>query len=424
MSRTEPPATSEAAPPPDVIPRGGPPEYQEAIEALTRLAMETKLGYLPIHFRMATQDDLAEIASFGLPNRFNHWYFGGVYKNLKLQQDQEIFRILELVLNTDPIYAFLLDSNTRLENLTVIAHVLGHVDFFVENCWYSRSDKQILNRCEYHARTIRSLRDEHGKEHIDGLITAALTLATYATAFEKDPAERRKRPFYFLQERLEKAARRAPAEDEFGDHCRLAGRILGMMQREQEYFDLISRTQIMNEGWASFVEFKLLEDYLPPEQWMGFSLSFSKRPAPYLIGFTLYQDIFKRRGWEGVKEVRRYYEDVAFVDEFLTQDLSRELDLFVMDRESGERDYDVRKVKEKIIEEKLYKNSPVVEVKGIDEDSGELKLISTDPDRTLDRKRTELFLAEIFRLWPRPLLLSDAENDYRRNAEGFSREKR
>lgn len=414
----QPPATGRA------VPRGGPPDYQEDIERLSAMALELGLGYLPIHFRMASQDDLAEIASFGLPNRFNHWYFGGIYKNLKIQQEQEIFKILELVLNTDPIYAFLLDTNSRLENLTVIAHVLGHVDFFVRNCWYSRSDKQILNRCEYHARKIRELRLTHGKEPVDELITAALTLATSVSPFDKDPEARRRRPFYFVLELLEREARERVEGDRFGDHSRLCARVLDMMRQEQEYFDLIARTQIMNEGWASFVEFKLLEAYLPPSDWMTFSLNFSKRPAPYLIGFTLYSEIFKKRGWEGLFEVRAYYEDVAFIDEFLTQELSTDLDLFVLNRETGERDYDLRKVKERIIEEKLYKNSPVVEVVRFDEDTGHLTLECQDPDRTLDKRRTELFLREVHRLWPRPITLSDAENDYKWTEEGFVREKR
>lgn len=409
---------------PEDIPRSGPEDYQEDIVTLTTRALELGLGYLPIHFRMATQDDLAEIASFGLPNRFQHWYFGGIFKNLKTQQEQEVFKILELVLNTDPIYAFLLDTNSRVENLTVIAHVLGHVDFFVENCWYSRSDKTILNRCEEHARVIREMRGEHGKEEVDAWITAALTLASSVTAFEKDPAARSQRPYYFVQEQLEELARERPEGDPEGDRSRLVARIMGMMCREQEYFDLIARTQIMNEGWASFVEFKLLEEFLPGKDWMTFSLGFSRRPPPYVIGFTLWNEIFRAKGWEGVFQVRAFYEDVAFVDEFLTQELSEKLDLFVQDRETGQRNYQVAAVKAKIIEEKLTRNAPVVTVRGLEPETRELHLACQEDARTLDKKRTELFLRELHQLWPHPLRISDTENDYCLTEEGFTRQKR
>ncbi len=401
-------------------PHTGPGDYQEAITRLHGIGHELGLKLPAVHFRMAVADDLAEIASFGLPNRFNHWYFGGIFKNLKIQQDQEMFKILELVLNTEPIHAYLLDSNTRLENLTVIAHVMGHVDFFVGNCWFSRSDKQMLNRCEVHSRTIRDLREIHGKKKVDELITAALTLATSISVFERDPARRLRRPFYFLLHRLETAVEKDPGDED----ARLKYRILDMMRREQEYFDLIARTQIMNEGWASFVEFKLLERFLPKEDWLTFSLDFSKRPAPYLIGFSLWQEIFRKKGWPGVFQVRAYYEDVAFVDEFLEAETSKALDLFVLDRDSGEKDYDVKKVKERILEEKLHKNAPVVEVDRYDEATGHVHLKHMDEARTLDKKRSELFLQELHRLWPREITLSDAESDYRFTATGFSREKR
>lgn len=400
------------------IPAGGPREYQADIRALSEAAIDLGLGYLPIHFRMATQDDLAEIASFGLPNRFQHWYFGGIFKSLQVQQEQELFKILELVLNTDPIYAFLLDTNTRLENLTVIAHVLGHVDFFVENCWFARSDKDILNRCERHARSIRHLRKSHGKDLVDDWITAALTLATSSvTAFERDPAKRRNLPFYFFLEKLEEKA-----QDDLESPSSARYRILEMMRHEQEYFDLISRTQIMNEGWASFVECKLLESFLPPGNWAKFSLNFAKRPAPYLIGSTLYQHLFRQRGWKGVFEIRKYYEDVAFIDEFLTQEISRELDLFVLDREKQTRDYDIQKVKAKILEEKLTRNAPVLEALGLDP-SQRAQLRCTDPSRTLDRTRVEVFLKECTRLWPDGVVLEDVENRYVLDPEGFRREK-
>lgn len=402
----------------------GPEDYQADIDELVGKAHALRLGQTPIHFRMASQADLTEIASFGLPNRFNHWYFGGIYKSLKTQQEQEVFKILELVLNTDPAYAFLLDTNTRLENLTVIAHVLGHVDFFVENRWYARSDKDMLNRCEQHARAIRTLRDQHGAREVDDLITAALTLATGATAFERDPAIRQQRPFYFVLEQLSRLAERPSAPPERKAQASLAVRILEMMRREHEYFDLIARTQIMNEGWASFVEFKLLEDHLDASHWTDFSLGFSRRPPPYVIGFTLYQDLFRRKGWEGVFEVRKYYEDVAFVDELLTAELARALDLFVVDRETGARDDDLRKVKAKMIEEKLHKGAPLVVVSPDQPEDGQLLLVHQDPERTLDRKRAELYLREVHRLWPEGVRLLDNEHEYRYGEAGFQREKR
>jgi len=62
-------------------------------------------------------------------------------------------------------------------------------------------------------------------------------------AFERNPQERRKRLiYYFLEER-------APLED-------FERTLVEAIWEEAEYFDLIQRTHIINEGWATFVEAK------------------------------------------------------------------------------------------------------------------------------------------------------------------------
>ncbi|MBI3892045.1 MAG: SpoVR family protein [Candidatus Wallbacteria bacterium] len=399
-------------------------EYAREIEQLTKVAEGFGLSFHPISFRRASRDNLSLVASFGLPNRFSHWYFGGIYKNLKMQQDEQLFSILELVLNTNPVYAFLLDTNSHLENLVVIAHVLGHVDFFKNNCWYARSDQNMLNKCELHSRTLRHLSDKFGKEKVDAIIAAALTVCGSVNTFEQNPHFRRERLLYFLNEQLERRVRKMRKSDPAWADAYLGHKVLSMICEETEYFDLIGRTQIINEGWASYIEFKVLEKFLDPGQWLAFSLLFSKRPPPYLIGFTLFDSIFRQRGWDGVLQVRRSYEDIAFVDQFLTQDLSRRLDLFMLDRESVEKDYDARKVKERIIEEKLFKGEPQVKVSEFNDDTLAVTLKHADEERTLDKKRCELFLKEVHLLWPHEVTLLDNENIYRINARGFSLERK
>lgn len=399
-------------------------EYSDDIDRLTALAGGFGLSFHPIWFRRASRDNLSLVASFGLPNRFSHWYFGGIYKNLKLQQDEAMFSILELVLNTNPVYAFLLDSNTHLENLVVIAHVLGHVDFFKNNCWYTRSDKDMLNKCEQHSRAIRQLSLRYGKERVDDLLAAALTISGTVNSFELNPALRRERLLYFLDDRLESRLKKLKKSDPAWVDTYLAAKLLRMIRLETEYFDLIGRTQIINEGWASFVEFKCLEKYLPPDQWLEFSLMFSKRPPPYLIGFTLWDSIFRQGGWSKVLRVRATYEDVAFVDEFLSQDLIRRLDLFIVDNETGEKDDDVRKIKDRIIEDKLLRGEPQVRVSGCDAESLALSLRHLDTERTLDKKRCELFMRELYKLWPHEVSLLDGDNLYRLSPRGFSVERK
>src|SRR3989442_7145935 len=120
-------------------------EYQGVIHRLEDLAWERGLDFDPVVFQITDSDEIAEVASMGLPNRFIHWYWGGMYKELVTQQNKEVLSILELVLNTVPWHAFLRSSNTYLQNVLVIAHVFGHADFFANNHWYRKSNKNMLN---------------------------------------------------------------------------------------------------------------------------------------------------------------------------------------------------------------------------------------------------------------------------------------
>ena len=399
-------------------------ELQRVIKKLRTIGEGFGLSFDEIFFEEATMDNLSMVASFGLPNRFTHWYFGGIYKNLKIQQDEKMIQILELVLNTVPSYAFLLDTNTKLENWMVIAHVYGHVDFFRNNRWYKKSDRDMLNKCEQHARFIRRLTPVVGKERLDDVIASVLTITSSVNPFELDKKKAEKRLLYFLAENVPIAMRALPKSDPRRQQLSVAARVLPRMRKEMDYFDLIGRTQVINEGWASFVESRILKDFVSPEDWLTFSLTFGNRPAPYQIGFALFKSIFEQGGWEKCRHVRSLYEDITFVDEFLTQEHCEQLDLFVMNKDSKKKEYDVRRVKERIIYEKLYKGQPLVVVNDYNRKTREITMVNTEKERRLDRKRTELFLASLHKLWPFEMHLRDGEMTFHFGERGFSHERK
>jgi spore cortex formation protein SpoVR/YcgB (stage V sporulation) len=228
-------------------------EYEPVIRRLEGLAHDRGLVFDPVIFQITDSDAIAEVASMGLPNRFIHWYWGGAYKELVTQQSKEVFTILELVLNTSPSHAFLRSTNTYLQNVLVIAHVLGHADFFTNNHWYRKSNKNMLNHTEQHARLIRAYEAQYGQARIEKLLDALLTVAASVNAFERSPQERRKRLIYYLEER-------APLEE-------FERVLLDAICEEAEYFDLIQRTHLINEGWATFIEAELLTRLLTARQW-------------------------------------------------------------------------------------------------------------------------------------------------------------
>ncbi|HEV8355071.1 MAG TPA: SpoVR family protein [bacterium] len=380
-------------------------EYREIIERIEALAASRGLTFDPVYFRVTDSDEIAEVASMGLPNRFIHWYWGGAYKELATQQNKQLFNILELVLNTSPSHAFLRRSNTYLQNVLVIAHVYGHVDFFKNNHWYCKSNKNMLNEAELHARTIRRYEAQHGWDKVEHLLDSLLTVATTVNAFERSDVERRRRLIYFLEDR-------APLED--WEH-----HLLQLVREEAEYFDIIQRTHIINEGWATFVEAELLRDVLDTQQWTSLSVQLSNRPAPYTIGYALFKCVRDQRGFADALQVRRFYEDIRLVDEVLTPDLVRRLDIFVYDPKEKQKNYDLQAVKDMLITQKLYKGEPHIEV-----ESGatprELMMVHRDEDRKLDPKRIGLFLKSVHALWRNPVRLRGNGKVYTYDRKGLS----
>ncbi|HTD47718.1 MAG TPA: SpoVR family protein [bacterium] len=380
-------------------------EYQTVIRELEDLARDRGLEFDPVVFQITDSDEIAEVASMGLPNRFIHWYWGGTYKELVLQQSKEVFSILELVLNTAPSHAFLRSANTYLQNVLVIAHVLGHADFFANNHWYRKSNKNMLNLAEQHARMIRSFEVRYGRERVEKLLDALLTVATSVNAFERSGPELRKRLIYYLEER-------APLED-------FERVLLESIREEAEYFDLIQRTHIINEGWATFVEAELLNRLLTAKEWATISVQLSNRPAPYTIGYTFFASLRDQAGFDRVLEIRRFYEDVSLIDLVLTDELVRRLDIFVYDPKEKQKSYDLQKVKEMLIAQKLYKGEPRIEVDAASQ-GRDLLLAHLDEDRKLEPKRVNLFLRAVYSLWRNPVKLRANGKVYTYDRRGLS----
>ncbi|HEV3026775.1 MAG TPA: SpoVR family protein [Planctomycetota bacterium] len=377
-------------------------EFQPVIRELEGLARDRGLVFDPVVFQITDSDDLAQVASMGLPNRFIHWYWGGTYKELVMQQTKEVFSILELVLNTSPSHAFLRSTNTYLQNVLVIAHVFGHADFFANNHWYRKSNKNMLNLAEQHARLIRAYEAQYGRDRVEKLLDALLTVATSVNAFERSPQEQRKRLIYYLEER-------APLEE-------FERVLLEAIREEAEYFDLIQRTHIINEGWATFVEAELLNRLLSAKEWASISTQLCNRPAPYTIGYTLFAHVRDRDGFRRTLELRQFYEDVSLIDTALTEELVQRLDIFVYDAKEKQKSYDLQKVKEMLISQKLFKGEPRIEVDPASQ-GRDLLLVHLDEDRKLEPKRVGLFLRSVYSLWRNPVKL-------RANGKGYTYDRR
>ncbi|MDI6806244.1 MAG: SpoVR family protein [Candidatus Aenigmarchaeota archaeon] len=382
-------------------------------------AQELGLSFDQVRFSKRDKDFFHELEAFGLPSRFVHWSFGGGYKYSKNAWEKLGEITLETVLVTMPPQAYLLDTNSELQDKSVIAHVYGHADFFKHNYLLSHAHKDMLNKASIHSETIEQYEKKYGKAEIEKLLDSCLVVCSHTDVFSSDGL-----PYFLLE--------KAPLDDHE------AG-LLDMMITESKYFSQLGRNRIINEGWASLIEDMIMQSLVSKADWVEYCISKAgvlTQPKldvnPYTLGIAVWKAIKEKYGFAKCLDVRRDYEDLLFVDEFLTEDVCRESNLYTY-RESADKkqvvieDTSLDKVKERLI---AGIDSRVPVIKPFEESKSKLVLQHEQDVRGgLDEKVMPSFMGAVYRLWkndislkakvydPGPLKLK--EKTYSYTKEGF-----
>jgi len=164
--------------------------------------------------------------------------------------------------------------------------------------------------------------------------------------------------------------------------------ILSVVREESYYFAPQAQTKIMNEGWASYWHSKIMTtrvltdaeviDYA--DHHSGTMFTQTGRINPYKLGIELLRDIEDRwnkgkfgkeyeecddyevkRNWnkplglgrQKIFEVRKMYNDVMFIDAFLTPEFCREHRMFVYEYNDRNNLYEISDREFKAIKQKL-----------------------------------------------------------------------
>lgn len=224
--------------------------------------------------------------------------------------------------------------------------------------------------------------------------------------------------------------------------------ILDIIRQEAYYFAPQAMTKIMNEGWATYWHSKLMTeaglidcseviDYA--DRASAIVSSSGRMLNPYKLGVELFRDIEDRwnkgrfgRSWEectdverkknwdtgaglGMKkifEVRKIYNDVTFIDEFLTEDFCRRKKLFVFGYNYPKKRYEIlsrefKEIKSALLASLTNLGNPIIEV--VDSNyanSGQLMLEHKHEGVELRMDWAEETLKAIYRIWKRPVLIS------------------
>lgn len=423
-------------------------ELQEFISTLMEKGSQAGLDFFDMRFEFCPPEVLYTFGAYGMPNRFSHWSFGKAYYRLKTQYDYNLSRIYELVINSNPCYAFLLEGNSLIQNKLVAAHVLAHSDFFKNNCRFAGTSRWMVESMAVYARRIREYEFRYGHDRVERFLDAVLSIQQHVDVSryprrgkdrEAIPA-RRSTPYDDLWQ-LDLApaepaslvasgtlSRRKPiSTSEYDLMGYLAGHapdledwqrdIISILRQEMLYFWPQMETKIMNEGWATFWHLQLMREIdLPPAEVLEFARMHAAviHPQPfginpYLVGLKIFEDVERRYGREKIFEVRETETDVSFLRNYLTRELVEELDLYLY-RKVGLRwqvvEKDWEKVREGLVNSLVNCGVPLIRIEDGDfRRQGELLLVHQYEGMELDLHYAEKTLEHLYYIWGRPVHL-------------------
>ncbi|MEI4648339.1 stage V sporulation protein SpoVR [Bacillus cereus] len=435
---------------------------QYAIAEITEIATGFGLDFYPMRYEICPAEIIYTFGAYGMPTRFSHWSFGKQFFRMKLQYDLGLSKIYELVINSDPCYAFLLDTNSLIQNKLIVAHVLAHCDFFKNNIRFSNTKRDMVESMSATAERVKAYEHKYGKEEVETFLDAVLAIQEHIDPSLMRPklawsiddleeeVEKKKVSQYDdlwnLDDRNKKRERSnirkkkkippQPEKDlllfieEYSRELEDWQRdILTMMREEMLYFWPQLETKIMNEGWASYWHQRILREM---DLTSSEAIEFAKLNAgvvqpsktsinPYYLGIKMFEDIeerynnpteeMKRRGVkpgsgrDKIFEVREIEWDVSFLRNYLNKDLVMREDMYLFQRQGKEYkviDKEWEHVRDQLVNMRTNGGFPYLVVEDGDYlKNGELYIKHSYEGIELDLKYLEKVLPYLHQLWGR-----------------------
>ena len=392
-------------------------------------------------------------------------------------------KIYEMVINTDPCYAYLMRSNDVVDQKLVMAHVCAHSDFFKNNFWFAHTNRKMIDDMANHATKIKNYMDKYGEDEVENFIDTVTSLENlidihshhikrestkpekeehriqveklkskgYMDSYinpkdflddrkkylEKKRKEKKKFPVEPVKDILYFLMQNAPLPEWQID-------IMGILRDEMYYYAPQGQTKIMNEGWASYWHSKMMtEKIATDEEIVDYSVHNSGTIAlhqgrlnPYRLGLFLFLDIedrwnkgkfgkeydecddlVKKKAWDKklglgrakIFEVRQMYNDLTFIDAFLTKEFCQTNKIFQYEYNKDWNWYQIssqefQEIKNTLLFQLTNMGQPIIELDDANWDNkNELLLRHKYNGVVLDKDYAFDTLKNLFKLWTRPV---------------------
>lgn len=345
------------------------PLVREYDEAIAEIALSYRLDTYPNQIEVISAEQMMDAySSVGMPVYYHHWSFGKHF----LQTEKGYLRghmglAYEIVINSNPCISYLMEENTMAMQALVIAHACyGHNSFFKNNYLFKSwtSADAIVDYLLFAKKYVTECEERHGTAAVEQTLDSCHALMNYGVDRYKHPAplslkeeeNRQKNREEYLQSQVNELWRRTlpshkkhkedqeiifPKEPQenmlyfFEKNAPLLEpwqrELIRIVRKVAQYFYPQKQTKVMNEGWATFWHYTILNTlYDKGLLTDGFMLEFLQSHTsvihqppfdspqysginPYALGFTLYADL-RRICEHPTEEDKTWFPDIAGSD--------------------------------------------------------------------------------------------------------------
>jgi spore cortex formation protein SpoVR/YcgB (stage V sporulation) len=451
---------------------------------IARVAAHYGLDTYPNQIEVITSEQMIDAySSVGMPVGYHHWSFGKQFMSTqKSYKRGQMGLAYEIVINSNPCIAYLMEENTMTMQALVIAHAsYGHNSFFKGNYLFRTwTDAEgILDYLVFARNFVAECEERYGEVAVEEILDSCHALMDHGVDRYKRPAKlsmikeqaRQREREEYLQSQVNDLWRTLPPK-EAAEQTRNERRyppepqenllyfieknaprlepwqreIVRIVRKIAQYFYPQRQTQVMNEGWATFWHYTILNHlYEEGKLTDGFMMEFLQSHTnvvyqppfysrmynginPYALGFNMFRDLRRvceaptaeDRAWfpeiagsdwrKTLDFAMRNFKDESFIAQYLSPTLIRELKLFaVLDDDHNEKleipaihdDAGYRQVRQTLAEQyNLGNREPNIQVWNVDVyGNRSLTLRHFMHDRRPLGDSTPEMLRHIARLW-------------------------
>ena len=161
---------------------------------IARIADEYGLDTYPNQIEVISSEQMMDAyASVGMPVGYHHWSFGKQFlASSKRYQRGQMGLAYEIVINSNPCIAYLMEENTMTMQALVIAHACyGHNSFFKGNYLFRTwtDADAIIDYLVFARNYIAECEERHGVEAVEQLLDSCHALMNYGVDRYKRPSQ-------------------------------------------------------------------------------------------------------------------------------------------------------------------------------------------------------------------------------------------